>query len=83
MLTGKRALITGSTRGIGKTIAACLSKHGCEVIITGKSIKCTDKLPGSVYSVAEEIGTLAHPMPLNLRNESEKNKGYGWFRYIN
>ena len=71
MLSGKRALITGSTRGIGKAIAKCLANNGCEVVITGKSIQSTEKLPGCVYSVAEEIGELAHPMPLNLRNETE------------
>lgn len=34
-LKGKRALITGSTQGIGKAIAACLSRQGAAVIIHG------------------------------------------------
>lgn len=35
-LTGQVALITGSTRGIGKAIAAALGKAGAVVIITGR-----------------------------------------------
>jgi len=35
-LSGKKALITGSTRGIGRAIAEFLSKAGAQVIITGR-----------------------------------------------
>nr|WP_304093185.1 3-oxoacyl-[acyl-carrier-protein] reductase [Hydrogenobacter thermophilus] len=35
-LSGKRALITGSTRGIGKSIAEHLAKAGASVVITGR-----------------------------------------------
>lgn len=34
-LTGKRALVTGSTQGIGLAIASCLAEHGAEVYING------------------------------------------------
>ena len=34
-LTGKKALVTGSTQGIGKAIANCLAKNGAEVFIHG------------------------------------------------
>ncbi len=36
-LEGKRALVTGSTQGIGKAIAKILSEHGATVIIHGSS----------------------------------------------
>ena len=36
-LTGKRALVTGSTQGIGKGVAALLAKQGAEVIIHGST----------------------------------------------
>ena len=34
-LTGKKALVTGSTQGIGFAIAKCLSEHGAEVFVNG------------------------------------------------
>ncbi len=34
-LNGKRALVTGSTQGIGFAIAECLAAHGAEVVIHG------------------------------------------------
>lgn len=36
-LTGKRALITGSTQGLGLLMATGLAEHGAEVIINGRS----------------------------------------------
>ena len=36
-LTGKKALITGSTQGIGQAIAICLAEHGATVVIHGSS----------------------------------------------
>jgi 3-oxoacyl-[acyl-carrier protein] reductase len=39
MLTGKKAIVTGGTRGIGYAIAEALAKSGCKVIITGRTEK--------------------------------------------
>ncbi|MBQ8510055.1 MAG: SDR family oxidoreductase [Clostridia bacterium] len=36
-LTNKRALVTGSTQGIGYAIAACLASQGADVIVHGSS----------------------------------------------
>jgi len=36
-LTGKTALVTGSTQGIGKAIAGCLADYGAKVYIHGSS----------------------------------------------
>ncbi|MDA0664859.1 MAG: SDR family oxidoreductase [Proteobacteria bacterium] len=35
MLTGKRALVTGSTRGLGQAIARALAGEGCDVMLNG------------------------------------------------
>ncbi|QID34073.1 3-oxoacyl-[acyl-carrier-protein] reductase [Pampinifervens florentissimum] len=47
-LNGKNALITGSTRGIGKAIAQYFAKAGARVIITGRD-------QGRAEEVAKEI----------------------------
>ncbi len=48
-LSGKTALITGSTRGIGKAIAQYLAKAGARVVITGRD-------QGKAEEVAKSIG---------------------------
>jgi NAD(P)-dependent dehydrogenase (short-subunit alcohol dehydrogenase family) len=35
-LNGKRALVTGGTKGIGAAVAIDLAKHGCDVAINGR-----------------------------------------------
>jgi NAD(P)-dependent dehydrogenase (short-subunit alcohol dehydrogenase family) len=35
-LTGKVAIVTGSSRGIGLAIAAALAEHGCKVVISSR-----------------------------------------------
>ena len=67
-IRGKVALITGSTRGIGEKIAKTLAGNGCRVVIMGKSRESTERLPGSVYSVSKEIGDLAYPLSLDIRD---------------
>ena len=52
-LTGKRALVTGSTQGIGFAIASVLAEHGATVFVHGASSieKCTNaskKIPSSI-----------------------------------
>ncbi len=47
-LRGKKALITGSTRGIGRSIGEFLAKAGAQVVITGRD-------PSRAQEIAKEI----------------------------
>lgn len=51
MLSGKTALITGGTSGIGKAIATSFVKAGANVVITGRSI---EKLKSAVDRINSE-----------------------------
>ncbi len=50
-LTGKVAVITGSTRGIGNAIAHTMGKYGAKVVVTGRKQDACDK---AAAALAEE-----------------------------
>ena len=67
-LTGKTAIVTGSTRGIGYAIAAGLARTGATVVITGRAQEQVERalgllraaVPGAqVRGVAADLGTAA------------------------
>ena len=48
MLKGRAAIITGSSRGIGRQIALELSKQGADVIINGNNLELLEKLKDEI-----------------------------------
>lgn len=73
-LKNKTILITGSSRGIGAAMAVRFAKEGANIIITGKTAEKHDSLPGTIYSVAEEVenaGGKALPLLLDVRDENQ------------
>lgn len=58
-LTGKRALVTGASGGIGAAIARTLHAAGAEVGLSGTRVDPLDAL-------AAELGDRAHVLPCNL-----------------
>jgi hypothetical protein len=51
-LTGKAALITGSTAGIGYAIAATLAREGASVIVNGRTQSAVDAARGKLAATA-------------------------------
>ena len=71
-LTGRVAIVTGASRGIGKALALRLAQEGADVVIAAKSEASTDKLPGSIYDTANEVralGRRALAVPTDVRSE--------------
>jgi citronellol/citronellal dehydrogenase len=71
-LSGRVAIVTGASRGIGKALALRLAKEGADVVIAAKSETSSEKLPGSIHDTAEEIrvmGRRALPVQTDVRSE--------------
>src|SRR6202165_3039602 len=73
-LAGRVAIVTGSSRGIGRAMVLRLARERAGVVMTGKSESATDRLPGSIHTVAEEVeqaGGTALPVRVDVRHEDE------------
>ena len=71
-LKGKTLFITGASRGIGLTIAKRAAHDGANIVIIAKTTDPNPKLPGTIYSAAEEIkaaGGQALPLAVDIRDE--------------
>jgi citronellol/citronellal dehydrogenase len=73
-LSNKTAFITGSSRGIGLEIAKKFAAEGANIVIVAKTDQPHPKLPGTVFSAAEEIEALggkALPCVVDIREEAQ------------
>src|SRR5918994_650412 len=71
-LNGKTLFITGASRGIGLAIGLRAAKDGANVVIAAKTAEPHPKLPGTIYTAAEEIeaaGGKALPLVVDVRDE--------------
>jgi citronellol/citronellal dehydrogenase len=54
-LAGKTLFITGASRGIGKAIGERAARDGANVVLFAKTTEPHPKLPGTLYTAAEDI----------------------------
>ncbi len=87
-LEGRVAIVTGSSRGIGKAIAIDLAKKGVNVLVTART-DAPGKLPGTIHQTAEEVRKLggnALAIKCDVSNEDDVaamvEKGLAEFRRI-
>ena len=73
-LKGKTLFITGASRGIGLAVALRAAQDGANVAIAAKTAEPHPKLPGTIYTAAEEIeaaGGKALPLICDIRFEDQ------------
>jgi len=73
-LKNKTIFITGASRGIGKAIALRAAKDGANIAVVAKTSEPHPKLPGTVYTSAEDIeavGGKALPYVADIRYEEQ------------
>ena len=58
-LTGKIAIVTGASRGIGESIARTLAAHGAEVVITNKTIEGLPEVEESIKAEGGKATSMA------------------------
>lgn len=72
-LKGKTVFITGASRGIGKAIGLRCAQDGANIIVAAKTTEPHPKLPGTIYTAAEEMekaGGQALAVKVDIRDEA-------------
>jgi citronellol/citronellal dehydrogenase len=73
-LAGKTLFITGGSRGIGLAIGLRAARDGANVVLAAKTAEPHPKLPGTVFTAAEEIekaGGKALPIVCDIRMDDQ------------
>ncbi len=71
-LARKTLFVTGGSRGIGLAIALRAARDGANVAIAAKTVTPDPRLPGTIFTAAEEIekaGGHALPLACDIRDE--------------
>jgi NAD(P)-dependent dehydrogenase (short-subunit alcohol dehydrogenase family) len=69
-LTGKKAIVTGASRGIGKAIARQLAAEGVDVVISARNL---DALKATAAELSAETGRTIIPIVADTGNAAQVN----------
>ena len=64
-ITGKVAIVTGASRGLGQCFARALARAGADLVITSRSVESLCEFQKEI----EGLGRKAYPLPLDVRIE--------------
>lgn len=74
-LTGKVALVTGASRGVGRAVAIALAEAGVDVVCAARATDASPlKLPGTIDETVRQVevrGRRALAVPTNLADDAE------------
>lgn len=76
-LSGKVAVITGSTKGIGEAIAHRLAEHGAKVVVSSRKADACDKVTAEINAKWGKGKEVAYAVPcnINLKEQLEQLVG--------
>jgi NAD(P)-dependent dehydrogenase (short-subunit alcohol dehydrogenase family) len=71
-LKGKRALVTGASKGIGMAVARTLAAEGCHLNIAARGIETLEKARETLRESAPDVDVLINSADLSRRDDQER-----------
>jgi NAD(P)-dependent dehydrogenase (short-subunit alcohol dehydrogenase family) len=65
-LTGKVAIVTGASRGLGQTFARALAKAGADLVVTSRTLESLSAFQSEIAATGRRVV----PLTLDVRNEN-------------
>lgn len=78
-LTGKKALVTGSSKGIGASIAVAMAQAGADLVLVGRS---EDSLK-STHDVIQKLGKSVETLICDVQSRSEISAAFKDIDHLN
>src|SRR5262245_45181366 len=70
-LSGKIAVVTGSTKGIGEAIAHRLAEHGAKVVVSSRKMDACEKVSGEINAKWGKGREVATPIACNINHREQ------------
>jgi NAD(P)-dependent dehydrogenase (short-subunit alcohol dehydrogenase family) len=70
-LSGKSAVVTGASRGIGEAIARRLAEHGADVIVSSRKLDACEAVAGSINKDVGRTAAFATPCHVGRKDDLE------------
>ena len=81
-MSGKVAVVTGSSRGIGRAIAERMAEHGAKVVISSRKKQACDEVANAINDKAGRQVALSVPANISTKDDlknlvDETNSAFG------